>query len=115
MDLYESLKKGISEEALREATLEEFQTKLATARARLAMEQEKAKKQKEEELKRKTAEDNLRRAIKEYGAAFNIAFENENTISNLIKSLSDGSLTKFLFKWDDNDGNDIILNFIKNL
>lgn len=100
MDLYEALKKGTSEEELKET----FNKDLALARARI-------KKESEAETAKQAAREKLNEAIMDYASLYGIAFDNECGITDLIKSF-DSLLSMFMPTDKDED---IILKFIKTL
>mgnify|MGYP007133745882 CR=1 FL=1 len=100
MDLYEALKNGTSEEELKKT----FEKDLAFARARI-------KKEDDAETARQTARKKLNEAITEYASSYGIAFDNEYSVADLIKSFD--SLLSVLTPIDGDD--DIILKFIKTL
>lgn len=104
MDLYQALKNGTSEEELRET----FNKDLALARARIKQESEAEKKR---AAARKTLED----AINTYADAYNVAFDKESSIAELIKSFTELlDVSKVLTKNTESD-DAVIFKFIQNL
>ena len=104
MDLYQALKNGTSEEELRET----FNKDLAFARARI-------KQESEAEKKRAAARKTLKDAINTYADAYNVAFDKESSIAELIKSFTELlDVSKVLTRNTESD-DAVIFKFIQNL